>query len=459
MRPRFSELILAVLVLATSAHAKEVVRTHGVVLELSGFYKGLLSGVLLQPDSVTSSRSLLTLFDEARGTPGATTIPEGGFLSAHVFRVNSRVRFDDRVQLDVAWQLALSLASDPLLAGTTSLSTTVGGTGPGAQRRLVEGAGTLASGSSWRMEHNLDRLALKVALPFGDLTVGRQVLSWGTGRFWNPTDVLSPFPPTVIDREVRRGFDAVRMAIALGEVTQLDVLYLPQLKPEDMGGVVRFQTNVKGWDGSVSAGKYVGDLVFGADVVGDLGPVGVHAEGAYTVPLVGLGTNTVSIGEHFFRGVIGGEVKPHAKVVLMAEYSFNGAGTNRPSEYAKVLSSPRYQRGELFGASRHQAAIAASFIASDLLSMSLAALGNLSDPSVMLIPSLEYSFTQTVLIRAGAYVPIGRTPDPQHYAALTVDDVRMNSEAFQAAVATRGLRSEYGAGSYGAFVQVGVYVP
>ena len=56
-------------------------------------------------------------------------------------------------------------------------------------------------------------------------------------------------------------------------------------------------------------------------------------------------------------------------------------------------------------------------------------------------------------------MPIGRTPDPQHYAALTVDDVRTNSEAFQTAIATRGLRSEYGAGSYGAFVQVGVYVP
>lgn len=448
------EFALVALILALPAQAKEVARDgHGGVLEVSGFYKTMLSGFLLQPDTVTGSRKLASLL------PTAPAVPEGGMLSAHLFRVSSRFRFEDKVEVDVAWQAALSLASDATFAGGTSLSGTVGGTGSGAQRRIVELAGTLAAGPSWRLDHNLDRLSVKLALPFGDLTIGRQVLSWGTGRLWNPTDVLSPFPPTVIDREVRRGFDAVRLAIALGDVTQLDLLYLPQLKPEDNGAVARFQTNLKGWDVSVSAGKYVRDLVFGADVVGDLGPIGVHAEGAYTVELLGLGTSSVSVGEHFFRGVIGAEAKPHEKWVLMAEYSFNGFGTTDPRKYASILSSARVIRGEVFGAGQHQAALAASFLADDLLSLSLSVLGNLTDPSAMLIPSLEYSFTQTVLIRAGAYVPLGRGPDPHVYDGLTQADVLTNSENFRAATASRGLRSEYGASTYGAFLQVGVYVP
>jgi hypothetical protein len=387
------------------------------------------------------------------------TLPDGGLLSAHLFRVNSRFRFEDKIELEVAWQLALSLASDPTFNAGTSLSGTVGGTGTGAQRRILELGGSLAGGSSWRLDHNLDRLALKLALPFGDLTIGRQVLSWGSGRLWNPTDVLSPFPPTVIDREVRRGFDAVRLAVALGDVTQLDLLYLPQLKGEDTGAVARFQTNFKGFDGSVSFGKYVRDLVIGADLVGDIGKIGVHAEGAYTIELLGLGTPTVTIGEHFFRGVVGAEAKPHEKWVLMAEYAYNGFGTTDPRKYAAILSSARLIRGEIFGAGRHQAALAASFIASDLLSLQLSVLGNLTDPSAMLIPSLEYSFTQTVLIRAGAYVPLGRGPDPRVYDGLTTTDVVTNSDAFRAATTTRGLRSEYGASSFGAFVQLGIYVP
>lgn len=458
MKPRRLELWLAVLLLAWPAQAREVARDgQGGVLEFSGFYKSVLSGFVLQPDAVAAARVNAALLEEVGvKTP---TLPDGGFLSAHLFRVASRFRFEDRIELDVAWQLALSLASDPTFAGGASLSGTVGGTGLGAQRRIIELGGPLAVGSSWRADHNLDRLALKIALPFGDLTIGRQVLSWGTGRLWNPTDVLSPFPPTVIDREVRRGFDAVRLAVALGDVTQLDLLYLPQLKLEDMGGVARFQTNLKGWDVSVSFGKYVRDLVIGADLVGDLGPIGVHAEGAYTIELLGLGSSSVTVGEHFFRGVVGAEARPHEKWVLMAEYSFNGFGTTDPKRYAAILSSARVIRGEVFGAGQHQAAVAASFIASDLLAINLSVLGNLTDPSAMLIPSLEYSFTQTVLIRAGAYVPLGAPPDRRVYDGFTAADVVGNSEGYRAAIASRGLRSEYGASSFGAFLQLGIYVP
>jgi hypothetical protein len=235
----------------------------------------------------------------------------------------------------------------------------------------------------------------------------------------------------------------VRLAVPLSDTAQLDLLYLPQQDAADQGGVVRVQVNVLGWDGSVSAGKYVDDLVFGFDLVGDVGPVGVHAEGAYTLQLTGLkGGGPVGIGEHFFRGVVGAEWKPHEKVVLMAEYSFNGYGSVDPRRYASILSSARVLRGEVFGAGQHQAAIAAVFTINDLLSANVSVLGNLTDPSALLIPSLEYSVTQTVLLRAGAYLPLGASPDRTAFATDS-----------------RGLRSEYGASSLGAFAQVGVYLP
>jgi hypothetical protein len=459
MRPRFISAWAALtLAVALPARAHELLRTeHGVVLEASGFYKSLLSGLAFQPGSVSSANRLAELLDATRIdplSPATPRVPPLGALGAHLFRAGARLRLEDRIELEAAWQLALALSSDPAFAGGTSLSGTVGGTGGGAQRRLVDFDSLLAASGSARLDHNLDRLALKLALPFGDLTVGRQVLSWGSGRLWNPTDVLSPFPPTVVDREVRRGFDAVRLAVALGEVTQLDLLYLPQLDPDDMGGVIRFQHNLLGWDGALSAGKYVRDLVLGADVVGDVGPVGVHAEAAYTIELPLTGR-----GERFLRGVVGAELRPAEAVLLMAEYSYNGYGTSNPSRYAAILSSARVLRGEIFGAGRHQAALASAFTFSDLVSGQVALLSNLTDPSAMLIPSVEWSFTQTVLIRAGGYVPIGRGVDPSVFTALTVDDLRSASPAFRAALESRGLRSEYGSSAFGAFVQVGVYVP
>ncbi len=389
----------AVVLLLLSA---EVTRdANGGVLEASGFYKNFASG----------------LWAPFTGKAGA--------IDAHLLRVQSNLRFDDRFELEAAYQLSLLLASDPAFAGGASLSSTVGGTGAGPQRRVVPLGGTLAQNGTARLDHEVDRLALKLPLPFGDLTIGRQVLSWGTGRFFNPTDVLSPFPPTAIDREVRRGFDAVRLAIALGETTQLDLVYLPQLVPDDNGAVARFQTNLKDWDVSVSAGKYVRDFVIGADVVGDLGPIGVHGEGAYTI----------GPRDHFFRGVVGADARPHEKLVVTLEYAYNGFGSTDASQYLAILTSERARRGEVFGAGAHGVAAAASYLASDLLTAQLAVLCNVTDPSALVILSAEYAFAQSVLLRAGASVPVGRPPN------------------------VRGLRSEYGSGPFSAFVQVGVYVP
>lgn len=395
------------LLAASPALAMEVARSEqGGVLEVSGFYKNLLFGVV-----------------PASGNPGA--------VDAQLLRVQSRFLFADRLELDVAWQLQFQLATEPAFGRGTSLSGTIGGTGAGPQRRLMAGEGQLASTATSALSHNLDRLALKLALPFGDLTVGRQVLSWGTGRFFNPTDVLSPFPPTVIDREVRRGFDAVRLAIALGDTTQLDLLWLPQPVAEEDGGVARFQTNLFGWDASISAGKYVRDFVVGFDLVGDLGPVGVHAEGAYTLEWLKAG----GVGEHFFRGVAGADFRPHERVVLTLEYAYNGYGATDPARYAQVLTSARARRGEVFGAGKHVVAAAASYRVDDLLSGSLAVLCNVADPSALAIASVEYSITQSVLLRGGAYVPLGRPPDAGQP------------------------RSEYGSGGFGAFAQLGVYAP
>ncbi|MCC6811434.1 MAG: hypothetical protein IT381_28655 [Deltaproteobacteria bacterium] len=459
-------MALALLVLwANDAVAKELVHTDsGVVLETSTFYKTLLSAFVVQPETVTSTRDLARLLREVATVAGAplpeaSLFPAAGAINGHIGRLSARLRVKEWVEVEVAWQLALSLASDPVFSSANTLGTTVGGIGQGAQRRLFELSGTLASGASARLDHNLDRLAVKIALPFGDLIVGRQVLSWGTGRIWNPTDVLSPFPPTAIDREVRRGFDAVRLLVAIGDVTQLDLLYLPQLVPAEMGAVARFRTNTGDWDWSLSFGKYVRDLVIGADLAGDLGPVSIHAEGAYTIELAGLGAGAVNVGEHFFRGVVGAEVKPSEKLMLALEYSYNGYGTTDAARYATVLASARVVRGEIFGAGAHQAALAMSVLAHDLLSLQLAMLVNLTDPSMLFIPSLEFSLTQTVLMRAGAYVPLGRGPDPFVFRRLRANDVLSGSDAYRQTTASRGLQSEYGSASFGAFLQVGVYLP
>ncbi|HUK74339.1 MAG TPA: hypothetical protein VLU99_01005, partial [Nitrososphaerales archaeon] len=270
--------------------------------------------------------------------------------------------------------------------------------------------------------------------------------------------LLSPFAPTDVDREVRHGVDAVRYSLPLSKTSLLDVLWLPQKQGWAQGGVVRGQANFKGFDVSLSAAKYVSDVVFGADTTGDIGPLGVHVEAGYTLGLSNLdGGGRVEVAEQFLRGVAGLEWRPAERWTVGAEYYFNGFGAGDPSGYAAKLRSPRVTSGEVFGAGRHYLGLTAVRKATQLLTLQATILGNLADPSALAVPMVEYWASQRVLVRAGAYLPLGRGPAAGPLQGLTLADVVGMSPPFVEATSTLGLRSEYGASPAGLFAQLGVY--
>ncbi|MGC4121278.1 MAG: hypothetical protein QM765_43210 [Myxococcales bacterium] len=453
---------------AREAHAKELWKSADGAweLDLGGHYKAYVSGLALPGGLVDGTTALSRTLDAAKLqlpeeqaalVPGFDPLPREAAMSTHVARIQGRLLWTSHLDFEAAWQVGIAMASHPGFLQGSSLGGSPVGSASAAQRRLVDFDPVLGQNDVFRVQHDLDRLALKLSLPHVDLVVGRQVLSWGSGRLWNPTDLLSPFAPTDIDKEIRKGVDAVRLSFQLGSTGLLDLMWLPQQRPEDHGGVLRGQLNFGGYDVSLSAAKYVSDVVFGADVSGDAGPLGVHVEAAYTLGITGWSTGDLKVDEHFFRGVAGAEWRPHEKLILMAEYYFNGFGATHASGYLAKMQSDRVARGEIFGAGRHYLGLVASWLATDLLTANLTVLGNLQDPSAMLVPVIEYSVEQSVLLRLGGFVPIGKGPDPRALQALEPGDVLAQTAAFKAATSTLGLRSEYGTSAAGVFLQVAVY--
>lgn len=457
---------LATLLAATVGHAADVVEVGSFKVEASGFYKPYVSALVLQPGLVDGVNRLQTAIDEARTLlppdlaaqlPPSVALPAVLGLSTQTARVQARATWGDRLELEAAWQLSGIISSSAAFAGNGGAL--FGAAPVTAQRRLVDFAPFLVDAGGFKLQHNLDRLALSWRGDHLTIVAGRQVISWGTGRLWNPTDLMSPFAPTDVDREVRRGVDAVRVSIGLGATSQLDVIYLPQRLPRDMGGVLRARTNLDGWDFSFTAAKYVSDVVLGADFSGDIGQLGVRGEASWTLPLVGLdGSRPVAVQGDFGRGVLGVDWKPVEKLMLTFEYAFNGFGAERPEDVLKVLKSDRVVRGEIFGASRHAAGLVAAWSATELLTVSATGLLNLVDGSGLVVPSLEYWFEQRVLLRAGGYVPFGRPPSSAVTTGLSGPDVLTNSARWVEATSTLGARSEYGLSSAGAFIQVSVSV-
>jgi hypothetical protein len=432
-------------------------------LELRAFYKHQLGGLRMPGGLVEATERLAGVVAEARASlpaeeaallPGYGVIPRCGGLSAHGARLWGRMVWLERLELTAGWQLGWLNASDPVLLGGFAFGSSLPVGFERARRRLVDFEPTLAESRESRLSQDLDLLALRLKTSFADFVAGRQVLSWGSGRLWNPTDLLSPFGPAEIDREVRRGVDALRVSVPLAATAQLELLWLPQPEARDHGGVLRSQVNLLGFDVAPSVAKYVRDLVFGLDTAGDLGSFGVHAELAWTRALdLGLDGSR----DQFLRAVAGADWRATDRLVVTGEYYYNGWGARDPSGYLQVLRSPRVVRGEVFGAARHYLGLILAWQATELLTVQGITLANVTDPSAELIPALEYWAEQSLLVRAYGSVPLGKPPDPGSLGQLTPEDATLGTDAWRRATRSLGLKSEFGTSPWGLFIQVAAY--
>jgi hypothetical protein len=455
--------LLAAPLTSPRASAAEVARSDDgtVVVEVGGFYKSYGSWLVMPPSLVEAVDVLADVVDDTRAllppeaagaVPPVSPLPAHVGLSTQTARLQGLMRIGEHLTVEGAWQLSM-IASTAAAFGAGSTQAGVLGTALVVpQRRFVDFEPFLVDEGSLRLQHNLDRLSLAYESPELSVVVGRQVLSWGTGLLWNPTDLLSPFAPTDVDREVRRGVDAVRVSVPVGVLGGLELLWLPQQRPDDQGFVARARGNLSGVDLSTTAAKYVDDFVLGADVAFDLGAFGVYAEGALTLPIA-------RPDDAFGRAVAGGMWRPTEALVLTGEAYWNGFGAADADDIVTVLQDPRVVRGEVFGAGRVYGGLVASYAVDELTSLSSTTIVNVFDPGLLWVPAVEVWLEQQVLLRAGGFVPLAAGVDVDRFRALTPQDLLQGSDAFQSLTTGFGARSEYGLQPYGAFVQLGAYLP
>jgi hypothetical protein len=75
----------------------------------------------------------------------------------------------------------------------------------------------------------LHRAYAKVSVDKLSLTAGRQQIRYGSGKLWNPLDILNPIFPTFIEGiEEQKGSDALKMDIYPDEKTELSIVFNPK---------------------------------------------------------------------------------------------------------------------------------------------------------------------------------------------------------------------------------------
>lgn len=269
----------------------------------------------------------------------------------------------------------------------------------------------LGEGSAWaESEHH--RLSAEVAYANvrfshrnADLVIGRQAVTFGRSFFWNPTDWLTSFTPTEIDREYKAGVDAARLSFALGRFSGAELLYAygEDGERDKSALIARAFTNLGGWDLELLGGSVWIDDRLGFAWSGDLAGAGVRGELSWHRPRTGG-------EEDFLRATLEADYRWPSSLYLILELHYNGWGRTEVEDYAELFGSPRLLTGQVTNVGRHYLASQLSYEFTPLATGSLAVLVNPHDGSGLVHPTYSRSLSDESRLVLGANLPWGPAP-------------------------------------------------
>jgi len=260
----------------------------------------------------------------------------------------------------------------------------------------------------------LDNVHARIGLSRFALTVGKQQISLGTGYFANPTDLFNVKDATDPTYE-QPSHNAVRMDFMLSQRLQLMGLYGPiESTWARSGKLVKIKAGLGRFDFSVMGGEIEHTStdfhtmqvrkrqrrVLGGDLVGELLGLGVWGEGAYSFLPDGE-------GENFYEFLVGGDYTSESGLYTMLEYHHNSLGKPDYREY-DLNDWMRFFTGESRTISRDQLYGFAQYPLGDLMLVGGSVLASLSDRSVALVPTVEWSLFENVDLTCILNLYVGR---------------------------------------------------
>lgn len=277
----------------------------------------------------------------------------------------------------------------------------------------------------WTATLWFDRFNVQVPTIFGDITAGRQAITYGKAYFWNPLDVFLPFDPRQFDREYKPGVDAIRLQNELGPFsgfelvgafgrtidTDGDYKHGDKVLDTSWDGsalLVRAFTTAHDWDLSFQAGKVYGGNQTGAGVVGEIMEWQIRAEAAYLnaydqppLPLFHSG----DVIEDHWLAVLGTGHHFESSLEVDVEYLYNGAAHDDLD--AGLI---RVESGGSQHLSKHLLGVLVSYELHPLVMGQVVPILSLDDGSLQVQPGLTCSLSDESDLLLGATLNFGDRP-------------------------------------------------
>ncbi|MEJ2721569.1 MAG: hypothetical protein P8181_10600, partial [bacterium] len=265
---------------------------------------------------------------------------------------------------------------------------------------------------SFAMLQNLDRFFVTLNFKPFDVYIGRQAIAWGAAKVINTSDVNAPFLYTELDTENRIGVDAARLRAPIGALGELDVGYVAGHDFEFSQSAVFVRAKSYLANMGVT-GLLVGfheHLMIGADVTRTIGGAGSWLEAAY-VFADALGDNRHGACDDYLRLSLGCDYSFPHDIYAFIEYHYNEPGATDSEDYYRIVFGPAYRDGADYLLGKHYLAPGATFQITGLITLLTQALVNLTDPSALLVGTLDYNISENIYLQFGAYIGAGGRPD------------------------------------------------
>ena len=355
-------------------------------------------------------RIIAAVFLLAASTSALAEINISGYLKSFVvaqdqldnpvfqFDKNYQSQNSARIMLDgfsgsITWQLHYELS--PVFVSKALATERPTFNVVGDNYRLIDpDANLLDDDNKTQLYQNLDRLNFQVQMDAGDLTIGRQAISFGSARIINPTDIFLPFDVRTFNTEYRNGVDALRFQRPWGDLGEIDigVVLGKDAKSENSAAFLQLRTNHSGTDYHLAVIEFAEQQLFGLGLQTAIWDLGFWLEAAY-----------VNGDDNYMRLSTGVDYSFSENTFVQIEYHYNGAGSNDHNDYLSNLSATPYQRGGVFLLGENYIMPSFTVQLSSLWFVATQVIYNLDDNSAFLSVSAEYNIAENFYMDFGYY--------------------------------------------------------
>ena len=279
-----------------------------------------------------------------------------------------------------------------------------------APATLFDLSTTWLSDSDTLVTNTIDRLSLTYTTPDLVLKLGRQSITWGSGIFFHPSDIVAPFAPNAIDTSYKPGADMIYTQYLFDNGADIQAIVVPRAATP--GGTIdldsstyamRAQFQLASLDAGAMLARDRGDTVASAGLSGPLAGASWNAE--YVNWTLENGDRHPSWLFNISNFGTLGEMN----IAYFAEYFHNGFGVDSsvPLDSFPASLNKRMSTGQVFLPGVNFLALGANMQMTPDLSVSPNALISLDDRSALARLAVNYALSDNTNLVFNYSQPIG----------------------------------------------------